>query len=229
MVLDEGSQHFREDTVNIITSHLFMLGGINSDSERNIQLGGAFVVEPKAIPETAHYTALGHLHRKQKVGGTLSPCYYSGSPLYYSFSESNQKKQVIIAEIIPGEKTDIKSIELKSGKPMEIKRFASYEEAYNWCSKEENQNLWLHIEINLKEPLSNQQLTELNSIHEGIIYKRMILPGVEKEPDTQRLEELSIREQFKRFVAREIGEMPNEELTNLFLELLEGEDEIETY
>lgn len=228
LALEEGSQYFRDDTVNIITSHLYILGGINSDSERNIQLGGAFIVEPKAIPSKADYTALGHLHRPQRVGGTSSPCYYSGSPLYYSFSESNQKKQVLVTEIIPQEKNEVKPIPLKSGKPMYIKRFPSYKEAYDWCSAEENQDIWLHIEINLEEPLSNAQLEELNNIHKGIIYRRMILPGVqEEEKEGQSLQELSLEEQFQRFVAQETGAAPSQKLKDLFLELLQEGDEDE--
>lgn len=230
LALEEGAKHFRSDTVNVAVSHLYVLGGVSSDSERDIQLGGAFVVEPSAMPKEAHYTALGHLHRFQRVGGTTAPCYYSGSPLCYSFSESNQQKQVVIVEVTPEGETKIQPIPIKAGKPMLIKRFSSYQEAYDWCSSDENQNVWLHLEIELEESLSNLQLEELNKAHEGIIYRRMILPGVDSsDEEKERLQELTLEQQFQRFVARETGTIPNQEIVNLFLELLqEGGDEGET-
>ena len=36
-LLQEGAKHFREDTVNLVVSHLLLLGGRVSDSERNLQ------------------------------------------------------------------------------------------------------------------------------------------------------------------------------------------------
>lgn len=231
LALQEGAKHFRRDTVNLAVSHLYVLGGISSDSERDIQLGGAFVVEPSAIPKEAHYTALGHLHRFQRVSGTSSPCYYSGSPLCYSFSESNQQKQVLLVEVTSGEEAQVKAIPITSGKPMVLKRFSSYQEAYDWCRAEENQNAWLHIEIELQEALSNLQLEELNKVHQGIIYRRTILPGASlRDEEEGKLQEISLEQQFKRFVARETGAAPSQEIVNLFLALLqEGGDEDETY
>ncbi|SET36655.1 Exodeoxyribonuclease I subunit D [Natronincola peptidivorans] len=230
LALQEGAQHFRQDTVNIVTSHLYVLGGIGSDSERDIQLGGAFVVEPAAMPKEAHYVALGHLHRKQKIGGTEVPCYYSGSPLYYSFSESIQQKQVLVVDIEPTGETHVEGIPLTKGKPMYIKRFSSYQEAYDWCANEENQEIWLHLEIESQQPLSNLQLEELNKVHEGIIYRRIILPGaVINEEEEPRLQELSLEEQFLRFVAKETGTTASQELIDLFLTLAhDGGDENET-
>lgn len=231
LALKEGAKHFRSDTVNIAVSHLYVLGGVASDSERDIQLGGAFVVEPSAIPEEAHYTALGHLHRFQRVGGTATPCYYSGSPLCYSFSESNQQKQVVMVEITPEEDARIQPIPITAGKPMLIKRFSSYQEAYDWCKSDENQNIWLHLEIELEESLSNLELEELNKLHEGIIYRRMILPGIVlPDEEKERLQDLTLEQQFQRFVARETGTIPDQEIINLFLELLQdGGDEDETH
>lgn len=50
-ILDALSGKFRDDTVNLIVAHLFMLGGSTSDSERTLQVGGAMTVDPSVIPE----------------------------------------------------------------------------------------------------------------------------------------------------------------------------------
>jgi exonuclease SbcD len=44
------------------------------------------------------YTALGHLHGRQKLSGSVR---YSGSPLAYSFSESTHQKGAWLVEIGP--------------------------------------------------------------------------------------------------------------------------------
>ena len=40
------STKYREDTVNLAVSHLYVMGGEESGSERSIQLGGSLSVSP---------------------------------------------------------------------------------------------------------------------------------------------------------------------------------------
>lgn len=224
----QGAANFRDDTVNLAVSHLFVLGGRSSDSEREIQLGGAYVVEPAAIPENAHYVALGHLHRPQRVGGTSVPCRYSGSPLCYSFSEADQQKEVVFIEIVQGADPIVRPIKLVSGKPLKVLRFANYAEAYSWCEHEENRGCWVDMELDVPEPLQAAQVAALRKLHQGVVNIRVILPRVDKdEQEEPRLSELSLEEKFGRFVARETGTAPERELVELLLELLEGGEESE--
>ena len=53
--------HYREDTINLATSHLFAMGSEESGSERSIQLGGSYIVDGSCFPKEAQYVALGHL------------------------------------------------------------------------------------------------------------------------------------------------------------------------
>lgn len=228
LALAQGAAFFREDTVNLVVSHLYVLGGHTSESERDIQLGGAYVVEPAALPANAHYVALGHLHRPQKVGGSPAPCRYSGSPLCYSFSETDQQKEVVVIEVIPGQDVRIQPRKLTSGKPMLLKRFKSYQEAYDWCAAPENKQAWVYLEIESPEPLSGAELDQLNRAHPGIIFRRVILPGSTVHQEVQRLSELSLEEKFRMFVARETGNAPDDELVTLFLELASGGEKDET-
>ncbi len=73
---------------SVVLAHTFASGGISSDSERDLSIGGVGAV-PLDLFDGFSYTALGHLHGRQ----TLSPqVRYSGSPLAYSFSEANHSK-----------------------------------------------------------------------------------------------------------------------------------------
>ncbi|ADX73566.1 exonuclease SbcCD subunit D [Pseudarthrobacter phenanthrenivorans] len=73
---------------SVVLAHTFASGGISSDSERDLSIGGVGAV-PLDLFDGFGYTALGHLHGRQ----VLSPqVRYSGSPLAYSFSEAAHQK-----------------------------------------------------------------------------------------------------------------------------------------
>jgi len=83
----------------VVTAHAFVAGGMPSESERDLAVGGAASV-PAAAFAGADYVALGHLHGPQVVGGGLGR--YAGSPLAFSFSEAGQAKSVAVVEAVAG-------------------------------------------------------------------------------------------------------------------------------
>ena len=85
----------RPGTRSVVLAHAFVGGGVASESERDICVGGVDLV-PASVFDGVDYVALGHLHRPQ----TLSPrLRYSGSPLAYSFGEAGQQKQAWLVEL----------------------------------------------------------------------------------------------------------------------------------
>lgn len=77
--------------------HLTVLGATTSESERNIHIGNLGSVGAD-IFTGFDYTALGHLHRPQRVARNET-IRYSGSPIPLSFSEASDAKSVVIIEI----------------------------------------------------------------------------------------------------------------------------------
>lgn len=73
---------------SVVMAHAFVTGAEPSDSERDISVGGVSMV-PASLFDDVSYAALGHLHGRHTITETVR---YSGSPLAYSFSESNQVK-----------------------------------------------------------------------------------------------------------------------------------------
>ncbi|HET9348855.1 MAG TPA: exonuclease SbcCD subunit D [Arthrobacter sp.] len=73
---------------SVVLAHTFASGGISSDSERDLSIGGVGAV-PLDLFDGFGYTALGHLHGRQELSPAVR---YSGSPLAYSFSEAKHKK-----------------------------------------------------------------------------------------------------------------------------------------
>jgi len=75
-------------TRSVLAAHAFVVGGLASDSERDISVGGVAAV-PASVFDGLDYVALGHLHGRQQVRPEVR---YSGSPLAYSFSEHTHTK-----------------------------------------------------------------------------------------------------------------------------------------
>ena len=81
---------------SVLVAHALVAGGVPSESERPLSMGGASTV-PVECFAGIHYVALGHLHRPQKVGSERVQ--YSGSLLKYSFSEADHAKSVTLVEM----------------------------------------------------------------------------------------------------------------------------------
>ena len=86
----------------ILMGHLFVQGGKVTDSERNIQIGGATAIHASDFPEGVNYIALGHLHRPQTIKGAAYPIRYSGSPIPLRFNEADYRKKVYLLELSGG-------------------------------------------------------------------------------------------------------------------------------
>jgi exonuclease SbcD len=80
------------DVPVVATGHLTTLGAKQGDSEREIYIGNVLDISAAFLQERFDYTALGHLHRHQRVG--TSDVWYSGAPLPMSFAEARQRKYV---------------------------------------------------------------------------------------------------------------------------------------
>ncbi len=80
---------------SVVLAHAFVAGGVPSESERDISVGGVSMVASSLFDDIS-YTALGHLHGRAVLGDTLR---YSGSPLAYSFSESDHTKGCWLVEL----------------------------------------------------------------------------------------------------------------------------------
>lgn len=84
---------------SMIMSHSFVTGAEQTESERDISVGGAAQVSSSLFNLPGiDYVALGHIHGPQKVGGNGPLMRYSGSPIPFSFSEQNHVKSSVIVD-----------------------------------------------------------------------------------------------------------------------------------
>lgn len=111
------AMRFSENIPVVLVAHIFMLGGVTTEGERPIDLGGARILPPSVIPENVVYSALGHLHKRQVVSKN-SNVVYSGSIMPYSFDEAGFEKSVTLFDVEDGKAENVRQISLTSYKKL---------------------------------------------------------------------------------------------------------------
>ncbi len=119
-------------TVNVLLAHAMVHGGVLGGGERQAHTIFEYSIPATAFPGTLHYTALGHLHRSQRLPAAC-PTWYSGSPLQLDFGETEDVKSVNLIEAEPDTPAEVEVVPLRSGKRLrrvrgtlnEIERLAS--------------------------------------------------------------------------------------------------------
>lgn len=235
-VLKEGWKSIAEEFccemgVNVLVTHLYMLkrGGEileEPDGEKPLNIGNADAVYSDCIPEQVQYTALGHLHRCQNIGTIDRPVIYASSPLAYSFSEAGQQKHVVLVDMEPGIPAKFEKIALQSGRQLHRKKFDNPEEAIFWLK--ENPYSLVELSMVSEEFMKAADLKMIYENHDGIINIIPILKGEHQaEEDNQKLADLELNtaELFEQYFFARKGQKPNEEIMELFKEILNPEFE----
>lgn len=101
------------DTVNLVTAHLTVLGGTLGGGEREAHTIDAYAVPASVFPGSAHYVALGHLHRRQQITGAC-PIHYCGSPLAVDFGEEQNTPSVSIVEVTASTAAKVRTVPISS-------------------------------------------------------------------------------------------------------------------
>ncbi|MEN3269390.1 exonuclease subunit SbcD [Pseudonocardia sp.] len=112
---------FREDTVNLVMAHLTVLNGTFGGGERAAQSIFEYAVPAAIFPIEAHYVALGHLHRRQRIDAPC-PVHYCGAPLAIDFGEQDNTPVVCLVEAAPGTPARITDVPITAGRRLRTVR-----------------------------------------------------------------------------------------------------------
>ena len=213
----------------ILMGHLFVQGGKISDSERNVQIGGATATYANDFPDGVDYVALGHLHRPQTIRGTDYPIRYSGSPIPLRFNEADYSKQIYLLEL-----SDDGTLALDETIEVPVfKELCTVEGDENSILWEAETGTWDGKYIQVKLKLNRLTVGIGDKIRQAfserggeVLSVEVELPEATPGPqisveDMKRPEE--IFEQFHR--TRFEGEPPDESLSRTFNELLQMVEE----
>jgi exonuclease SbcD len=197
-------------------AHLFVAGGAVSDSEREIDLGGARAIPIEALPQ-ADYIALGHLHKKQKMG--KGNCYYSGSPLQYSFDESADKS-VKVFTLSKNGVQNLQDVPLTKGKKLIRLQAENVDDALTLLQSYP-ENL-VEMKLLLSAPLTSVDSARL-AARSNLVSLIAEISGSE-EVQFESRKGLADSALFDAFYKAEYNAEPSEDLKTLFLSILQELD-----
>lgn len=205
---------FSGDTVNLVLAHLTVLGAAEGGGERKAHVLG-YYVPADIFPESAHYVALGHIHKPQKIGGRC-PIWYVGSPFALDFGETHGDHSVLVIEAEPGRPARERQIPLTSGRALRTIRGSSLE-LTDMVDKTGDDFLRVFVE-EVPSPGLAERVREMFPHAVDVIVARPNGSGRDPMPIDLKSDP---REQFRRYLREK--DLASEELTKLFDELLEEE------
>lgn len=201
---------------SLCMAHAFVAGGAESESERPLLVGGSGQV-PTTVFKGFTYTALGHLHRPQRIG--VDHIRYSGSLLTYSFDEVGYSKSFTIVDIDGKGATTISEIPIVG-----LRQFVSLTGYFDDLLADESLHTRHHndyVEVRLLD--TAPVVDGMRRLRKVFPYcMRLELVGrmevVQDITGAKRFKELNERDLFAQFAK----EARNEELSQEELEYMEG-------
>lgn len=212
-----GANAFTNETFNIFVSHLFMVGSKTNDGEVKV---GDIMAVPKNFLPSADYTALGHIHTPQSLGGNI---YYSGAVTALSVGQKGLGVNII--ETFAGSKKyNISNVMLSNIVKYEKVTANSISEAQEILSKYDNNDI-VELELIQNEPLSASDLKNLKKEY-SCVSNISLVRNIEENQDIQKYDrrKLSDDELFKKFYKENRGFEPSDDLIEMF-NLCKGEED----
>ncbi|UPQ89973.1 exonuclease SbcCD subunit D [Vibrio sinaloensis] len=181
---DKICQQWSEEHKNVLVSHCFVDGAIESDSERPLSIGGSDRVSHEHFIDF-DYVALGHLHQPQKKGEEYIR--YSGSLMKYSFSEQHQKKGMTLVELDQQGFKSATHIDLVAPHQMRIIE-GELEAIIEQGKTDPNSHDYLLVRLMDKHAILNP-MEKLRAVYPNVLHleKPGMLVGVEQQMTTAKL------------------------------------------
>lgn len=219
---------FTPDAVNLLVMHATMEGATLAHSEYQFHSTSSYALPADALPATANYVALGHIHKPQGVEGVQGhQARYAGSLVQLDFGEYGDRKVAYLLEARPGRPTELlEELPIRSGRPLQRVRLTEDElerrsvELAEWDG-------WLKVVLALDAPRPGLKDRVMSGMKNAIAVEVELPEHEELAEEVVDPGQVDAFEAYGRYYREQRGQEPSEELAAAFRELYEHVDEPE--
>lgn len=217
------STAYRASSINLLMAHTHLQGAVLSNSERQVHVGDDWAATPQVLPASAHYVALGHIHRPQRVDTATAPAEYAGSALQLDFGEIGQDKSFVFFDARPRQPVRVERVPYRGARPLcgaratlpELERDAAALRAAGW----------LRVEVVLE-----QRIPDLNARIRRMLPNAVsvleVIPTAVQRSDVIRTSGMSPSEAYRTYFEIEHGGPADDALVARFSSLYEEETRV---
>ncbi|WP_431787034.1 exonuclease SbcCD subunit D [Vibrio harveyi] len=219
LLAEKIAEQFQPEQRNVLVSHCFVDGAIESESERPLSIGGSDRVSHEHFLNF-DYVALGHLHQPQKKGEEYIR--YSGSLMKYSFGEQNQKKGFTLVEIDQNGFVSAEHINLAAPHEMRIVE-GELEQVIEQGKTDPKNEDYLLVRLMDKHAILNP-MEKLRTVYPNVLHleKPGMLIGVEQEMAQAKLARSEIdmfRDFFSEAQDSQLSQEQDQEISDIIKQL----------
>lgn len=209
---------FQANTVNLLMLHTHLVGAALSGSERTVHLGDDWAATPQALPASAHYIALGHIHKPQRISAP-APAEYAGSPLQMDFGESGEDKSWILVTATPGQPASIERRPYRGAIPLHRARGTLAELERDASTLSMRGHLWVTVPLTRPEADLSAKVRRLLP---NAVKVDADLPKADTVTAAAHHPGASPRDLYKAYYAEAHGTPPPDEILRAFDALRES-------
>ena len=204
---------------NVMTAHQFVTGAVLCESEE-LNVGGLDQIGAEVFDDF-DYVALGHIHSPQKAG--RDSVRYCGTPLKYSFSETEQTKSLTVVELFEKGRVEIRTIPLVPLRDMRKLRGTYMELMDPAFYLNGNREDYIHITLTDEDDIPDG-MQKLRVVYPNLMqltYDNLRTRNQERIIVDEEIEQKSEMELFEDFYRLQNNRELSDEQKNFVTELME--------
>ncbi len=214
------SKGFKKNAFNILATHLTLVGSeAEQDNDfRTVKISEPGVVKKSDLPR-ADYYALGHIHSNQEISNEI---WYSGAPLRYSYIQKTTSVNLVTSE--KGALKSVERVDLQC--PVKMQKVTAFgiddvASKLDYFSSEDI----VELTIVQDGPLSSEQIKGIKEQFPCVLQVKLKLTNIATDDEVyiSNRDKLSPKDLFVNFYKAKKGAEPQNELTELFVEMMEGD------
>lgn len=214
------SRAYRGTSINLLMAHTHLQGAVLSNSERQVHVGDDWAATPQVLPASAHYIALGHIHRPQRVDAAAAPTEYAGSPLQLDFGECGQDKSFVFFDARPRQPVRVERVPYQGAKTLNgVRATLTALEREAAVLRDTG---WLRVEVVLE-----QRIPDLNArirrMLPNAVAVQEVLPEPVQPPGVIQTTGMSPSKAYRTYFELEHGGPADDALVDRFNSLYEEE------